>query len=293
MKRGFLYGVAAYLGFLALAGFANAFGAGNYKMLQGDFKTTTMSLVFALISVGSVRVARSVPRTTWFKQATGFFGAYAVGYVVLFVVAVIIVRSFALTTPTSRIWLIWPFHPSHVPPQYQLVGDPPVAEDQSESDFVASGNTIANSNNALLSVRIAERIPISQLKKRFAGFRVNSTAGEDCLVCATIVQGPLSITVDYDEDGIVVTGITCEGRNCVDSLGNRVGDSLRQAAGSKAACDAGDFTTCASYRLDGLHYIVKEDPKCRFSIQDNAKDTNIPVCATIDGLQILPKSTSH
>ncbi len=85
--------------------------------------------------------------------------------------------------------------------------------------------------------------------------------------------------MDYDEKGIVIIGITSNDKKAIDALGSGVGSSLRDAT---AHCDAGDFTTCASPRLTGLHYIVQESEKCPLLAKEN-QATEIPACARIEG----------
>ena len=152
--------------------------------------------------------------------------------------------------------------------------------------FIFTGDKAINPSNEKEFVRLLERLPVAQLKKRFSRYEVTVTAGEDCLICATISRGEELISVDYDENGIVVVGISSYGNNSTDALGNAVGSSLRSAIGPTANCDAGYETTCASPRLSGLHYIVKETQKCSLFVKLN-QSTNIPVCARIGGFRIF------
>jgi hypothetical protein len=137
------------------------------------------------------------------------------------------------------------------------------------------------------SVRLLERLPVAQLKKRFSRYKVDVTAGEDCSICATISRGEVSISVDYDENGIVIVGISSNDNESTDALGNGVRSSLRNAIGAPTAdCDAGMWTPCASPQLTGLHYIVEENERCRLLIKEN-QATEIPACARIDGFRIF------
>jgi hypothetical protein len=156
-------------------------------------------------------------------------------------------------------------------------------------EFVVTGDRIINSRAQEEYVRLSERIPISQLKRRFARYKITSTAGEDCNICATVSRNTFQFGVDYDGDGIVVIGISCRNTACVDALGNRIGGSLRQALGNEADCDQGDELTCESMRLTGLSYIVRENDKCTLRIAESGKRTSIPACARIDGFYIAKK----
>ena len=151
--------------------------------------------------------------------------------------------------------------------------------------FIFTADRAINPGNEKEFVRLLERLPVAQLKKRFSRYKVDVTAGEDCAICATVLRGEVSITVDCDENGIVIVGISSNDNKSTDALGNAVGSSLRNAIGTRADCDAGDVTTCASPRLSGLHYIVEEGKKCHLSVKEN-QPTDIPACARIGGFHI-------
>ena len=55
-----------------------------------------------------------------------------------------------------------------------------------QQEFIVTGDKIINSRVPQEYVRLSERLPISQLKRRFAGYKVTSIAGENCNVCATV-----------------------------------------------------------------------------------------------------------
>jgi hypothetical protein len=164
-----------------------------------------------------------------------------------------------------------------------------ISSANAQQDFIVTGDKIINSHVQQEYVRLSERIPISQLKRRFARYKITSTAGEDCLVCATVSRNSFQFEVNYDEDGIVVIGIACRDNACVDALGNRVGGSLRQALGNEADCDQGDELTCESIKLTGLAYIVRENNKCALRVTEGGKRTGIPACARIGGFYIAKK----
>jgi hypothetical protein len=152
--------------------------------------------------------------------------------------------------------------------------------------FIFTADRATNPSNENETVRLLERLPTAQLKKRFSRYKVDVTAGEDCVICATVSRGKVSINVDYDETGIVIVGITSNDKTSTDALGNAVGSSLRNAIGATANCDAGDWTTCASPRLIGLHYVVEENEGCSLVVKEN-QTTEIPACARIGGFQIV------
>jgi hypothetical protein len=153
--------------------------------------------------------------------------------------------------------------------------------------FIFTADRAINPWNEKESVGLLERLPVAQLKERFSRYKVDVTAGEDCLMCATISRGEVSISVDYDENGIVVVGISSNDNKSTDALGNAVGSSLRNAIGARTAdCDAGYWTTCASPRLSGLHYIVEESEKCPLVVKEK-QPTDIPACERIGGFHIV------
>jgi hypothetical protein len=166
-----------------------------------------------------------------------------------------------------------------------------ISSANAQQEFIVTGDRIINSRVQQEYVRLSERIPISQLKRRFARYKINSTAGEDCNVCAMVSRNAFRFQVDYDKDGIVVIGIYCSNNACVDALGNRVGGPLRQALGNEADCDEGEELTCASIKLVGLSYIVREDNKCTLRVTESGKGTSIPACARIGGFSLrLPQN---
>jgi hypothetical protein len=132
--------------------------------------------------------------------------------------------------------------------------------------FVVSGETITSSTSANRYVKVGERLPVSELKKRFEGLTVQSTAGEDCLFCAYVSSSEVAFEINYDETGVVVTSVVCH-QGCSDALGNEVGTKLQSAVGSEANCDAGYYTTCLSPRIQGLNYILGDaGDNCSFSV---------------------------
>ena len=53
-----------------------------------------------------------------------------------------------------------------------------------------------------------------------------------------------------------------------------------------AECNAGMFLTCASKRIEGLDYIVKDDAKCTIALPKGQGTAKIPACARIGGFII-------
>jgi hypothetical protein len=75
-----------------------------------------------------------------------------------------------------------------------------ISSANAQQDFIVTGDKIINSHVQQEYVRLSERIPISQLKRRFARYKITSTAGEDCLVCATVSRNSFQFEVNYDEE---------------------------------------------------------------------------------------------
>ena len=103
--------------------------------------------------------------------------------------------------------------------------------------FIFTEDKAFNPSNKDEAIRVLERLPVPQLKKRFSRYKVNMTAGEDCNICANISRGEVSISVDYDENGVAVIGISSNDNKSTDARGNTVGSSLRDAIGLTADCE--------------------------------------------------------
>jgi hypothetical protein len=154
--------------------------------------------------------------------------------------------------------------------------------------LVVTGTGIVNSANPSQYVNFGERLPIAALKKRFTGFTVQSTAGEDCLYCAFVSRSETGFEVNYDDTGIIVDSIVC-GQGCSDALGNEMDGKLQDAIGEIGNCEAGYYTTCSSPRVDRLVYIVNDDPNIS-SFEVTGSETKIPKCAQIGGFMVMGKS---
>jgi hypothetical protein len=142
-------------------------------------------------------------------------------------------------------------------------------------------------------MRVGEKISKQALQRRFAGYKVQYTKGEGCLICAVITGPDGQFDVDFDQDGQTVLHLRSIDNRIRDALGNEIGSPLKTALGAETAiCDAGESTTCASTAFKGLSYIVTEDERCPITVQEK-QPTQIPACARIGGFQILStESTS-
>lgn len=148
--------------------------------------------------------------------------------------------------------------------------------------FVFGDGGVVHSSDGSLFVRIGERIPVVDLRRRFAAYNVTATAYEDCLVCA-VVEGPAgTFQVNYDESGTLVQSILSDDKGSHDVLGNAVGSRLVDVMGEKGTCDVGMFMYCKSNTFSKLHYIVREDESCLLQ-SEVQRETPIPPCARIDG----------
>ena len=67
---------------------------------------------------------------------------------------------------------------------------PGEAAAKAPQEFIVTGDKIINSRVHQEFVRLSERIPISQLKRRFARYKITSTAGEDSIGTPNIVRAP-------------------------------------------------------------------------------------------------------
>jgi hypothetical protein len=155
--------------------------------------------------------------------------------------------------------------------------------------FVYSGNTVTHSRQPNLTLKVGERLPIGDLKRRFQGFVVRATAGEDCMFCANVSGRAGSFYINYDETGTTILSISSLDNTSVDALGNKIGDRLLHVVGPSAVCDSGDETICASH-IFGLAYVIDEtSEKCKIDVKEK-QDTRIPPCAKIGGFQIMESS---
>ncbi len=151
--------------------------------------------------------------------------------------------------------------------------------------FVYSSDQITHSRQARLVVRLGERLPIMDLTRRFTGYNVKSTAGEDRSICVIVNGADGSFSVYYDDTGIVVVAIISADKTSTDALGNRVGTPLSQAVGQSADCDVGMEITCKSSVLYNLLYIVADIDGCTLIVTPNVP-TQIERCAQINGFMI-------
>ena len=158
--------------------------------------------------------------------------------------------------------------------------------------FVYSGDGISHSKQGALSIKLGERLPVSTLKRRFAGYKITATSLEDCMYCAQVDGNDGSFHIDYDSSGITVIGISSSDTSSSDVLGNRIGGSLGKAIGSSAICDAGDQTTCRSRKIEGLWYVPSEQEKCLISVEE-AGYSNIPSCSKIEGFKLWKNSRAN
>ena len=108
--------------------------------------------------------------------------------------------------------------------------------------FIFNGERVVNVRNSHESVRILEKLPIAQLKRRFARYRVVATPGEDCNICAIVSGRGASLEIDYDADGIVVVSISSRDKTSTDALAVEPQDVVLGQAESADGCsiiDAG------------------------------------------------------
>lgn len=156
-----------------------------------------------------------------------------------------------------------------------------------KAEFVYTNELVSNPANPSERIKIGERAPVSVLKTRFPRYKIVSTAGEDCLYCATITGPSGSIYVALDETGTKITTIMSSDQKASDALGNVAGSRLIDAVGNLATCDNGLYLSCESDRMAGLSYVVKEDAKCPVNppASEGGK-TRIPPCARIGGFAI-------
>lgn len=152
--------------------------------------------------------------------------------------------------------------------------------------FIFSQQEVRHATTPGRSARLGEQISRQALTRRFAGYEVRYTKGEDCLTCAVISGADGQFEVSFAQDGRTIIDISSHDDRSHDAQGNAVGSSLVKAIGSTSTqCDAGMDTTCASPGLKGLSYILAEDDRCPIAVKEK-QPTDIPACARIAGFQI-------
>lgn len=157
--------------------------------------------------------------------------------------------------------------------------------------FVYSGEQLTHSANSKLFVKVGEKLPAAALKKRFSSYKINMTAGEDCLICGVVIGPAGSFEVYWNQEGTEVVSVLSTDKTSSDSLGNIIGTSLGNVIGSEASCLAGLFTTCRS-KFEGLAYVPSESEECQLKTPEaGLGETTIPACATIAGF-IIKKNAS-
>jgi hypothetical protein len=160
----------------------------------------------------------------------------------------------------------------------------PIAQ---KGGFVFSGDQVVSGSGKSRFIRLSEKLPLSQLKKRFPSYAVRATSGEDCLVCVTVASKSEHIEINYDQNASVILGISSYDKRARDIFGNFVGSSLRKAVGANTAkCDVGEVTICESSVMKGLSYIVAEDESCAIHKDEQAELSLIPSCAVVSGFWI-------
>jgi hypothetical protein len=156
-----------------------------------------------------------------------------------------------------------------------------------QKGFIFRAQDVQHAMSPSRSVRLGEKISPQALKKRFAGYEVRYTKGEDCLTCAVISGADGQFGVSFAQDGRTIVDIRSYDTRSRDARGNTIGASLGEAIRSTSAqCDAGMDTTCASPSLKGLWYIVAEDDRCPITVKEK-QPSDIPACARVAGFQIL------
>jgi hypothetical protein len=153
--------------------------------------------------------------------------------------------------------------------------------------LVLDGDRLANPANPKQFVKVGEILPVAALKKRFPGYSIIATVGEDCLVCAFGSGENGTLGVYYDEHGIRVNYIEGD----ADVFGNMVGGSLHKAVGATADCSEGESQYCSSPRLKGLSYTVDEGG-CPLTIKEGKAKTAIPECALIRSISASGNKTA-
>jgi hypothetical protein len=167
------------------------------------------------------------------------------------------------------------------------VAIPTMAGAAQNGGFVFDARQVVSASDKQRFVRLAERLPVAALKRRFPSYSVR-VIHEDCVLCAVVSGKDGTIRVDYGVNSDwIIHGIYSAERNARDSLGNAVGTPLSKAVGADTAiCDRGEATVCESARVKGLSYVVDETAKCALQEDAKTKRFTIPGCATVDGFQI-------
>lgn len=152
--------------------------------------------------------------------------------------------------------------------------------------FVFSATGAANAANPAQKVAVGEKLAPAELRRRFKGYEVSITQGEDCAICAAITGPAGRLEVHFNGRARTVVQIISRDKQATDTLGNRIGDPVAAAVGTSAVCESGDEMTCASTRVKGLSYVVGGAENCPIGSGDGKKPMDIPSCAKIAGFSV-------
>jgi hypothetical protein len=141
----------------------------------------------------------------------------------------------------------------------------------------------AVSGSTGVMIRLNEKLPERELRARFKGYSVDIAYGEDCLICASIQGKEGNLSIDFNEQWLLIRISLFDGAR--DEFGNRVGEKLGKAArDNPLTCDSGEQETCVSPFAPSIHYIIEGDCKPLVSIPDGRVYAG--VCKNIIGITI-------
>ena len=156
-------------------------------------------------------------------------------------------------------------------------------ETMDEVFLIAKSDGISSKYNANHYVRIGERLPMSDLKKRFQIYSVYLHKESPVLEYAKIKNEYFDINVIIDDKDKVKI-IECL-KGCADMRGNNIGTKLSIAIGDKGMCSEYEGARCDS-KILGLSYIVNSE-KCSFGLLEMwNEEIVIPECGEISGFSI-------
>lgn len=139
-------------------------------------------------------------------------------------------------------------------------------------------------------VTVGEKTSLIDLTMNLSPLKIELSSGCEGF-CLQVADGErVVIQLFYDFQKEQVDRIVSYDPHSVDKFGNKIGDSLAKAAGSRMICDEGETYVCRSVTGDGPAYNASTDEKCSVSKIGETEFFKIPDCVKIDGFEIDGRS---
>jgi hypothetical protein len=165
-----------------------------------------------------------------------------------------------------------------------------IAAQAKDDSFIFSSNSVVSVLDARQSLRLGERLSLAQIKRRLPSYTVKKS--HECEGTCILVSGKNGVYLELEDNlGEPISGITGF-LGSRDTLGHVIGMLLIKAIGSsRATCDLGLVTTCASKSIKNLSYDVNDDrcaeeDKITSAENDPAFLYHIAECMTVGAMSL-------